>query len=503
MAPKPLIRALLVLCAGFALLVGPSADAAKPGALDTTFGRAGKVITDFGRIDAAYDIAVQPNGKIVAVGDSYEQRGTPNGTFALARYTRSGALDQTFGTGGKVTTDFQRPSTAFAVALQPDGRIVAAGGTRRRRRLGALQPERQPRSHVRRRRQGRYRFAVAFPMGHRRSSSSRTGSSSCPVLRGSSAHTLTSWSRDTRPAARSTRASAAAASSRPTSSLAGRTGPTGSPSVPAARSSAAGVGITSDDSGGPGVIDIAVYDTNGHSRSELRRRRDARQRARRRQRGLGRSHRATRRKGGHRRERRPVGAQGSSDTQPSGALDQTFGIARNGVAVRDRWRERPRPPAGRKTCHGGSPSGRSDTDANFAIARFDRSGLPDMVVPRRGGDDRHGRMGHGGGRRTSARRQDRRRRLDRTTSENGITQSGDFALARYVGVPNCRVPNVIGKTLRAAKARIARANCRLGRVGHRTSARAARGHIVSQRPPAGTNLPNGGKVNLVVSLGRG
>ena len=129
MAPKPLIRAFLVLCAGFALLVGPSADAAKPGALDTTFGRAGKVITDFGQIDGIYDIAVQRNGKVVAVGDSYE-RGTPNGTFALARYTRSGALDQTFGTGGKVTTDFQRPSTALAVALQPDGRIVAAGGAR-------------------------------------------------------------------------------------------------------------------------------------------------------------------------------------------------------------------------------------------------------------------------------------------------------------------------------------------------------------------------------------
>ena len=129
MAPKPLIRAFLGLCAGFALLVGPSADAAKPGALDTTFGRAGKVITDFGRIDGINDIAVQPNGKIVVVGDSYG-RGTANDTFALARYTRSGALDQTFGTGGKVTTSFGRPSTAaFAVALQADGRIVAAGGT--------------------------------------------------------------------------------------------------------------------------------------------------------------------------------------------------------------------------------------------------------------------------------------------------------------------------------------------------------------------------------------
>ena len=145
----------------------------------------------------------------------------------------------------------------------------------------------------------------------------------------------------------------------------------------------------------------------------------------------------------------------------------------------------------------------SDTESNFAIARFDRSGLPDRsfhggeAMTDMGGWDMaeavalqpDGRIVVGGS----------TERLD----ENGITQSGDFALARYVGVPNCRVPNVIGKTLRAAKARIARANCRLGRVGHRTSARAARGHIVSQRPAAGTNLPNGGKVNLVVSLGRG
>ena len=35
--------------------------------------------------------------------------------------------------------------------------------------------------------------------------------------------------------------------------------------------------------------------------------------------------------------------------------------------------------------------------------------------------------------------------------ENGLTQSGDFALARYLGVPNCRVPNVIGKTLRVCE----------------------------------------------------
>jgi uncharacterized delta-60 repeat protein len=50
-----------------------------------------------------------------------------NPNFALARYKMDGSLDMTFGTGGKVTTDFVAGSTAEAVALQTDGKIVAAG----------------------------------------------------------------------------------------------------------------------------------------------------------------------------------------------------------------------------------------------------------------------------------------------------------------------------------------------------------------------------------------
>ena len=67
--------------------------------------------------DEAYDVAVQTDGKVVAVG-------VADFGFALARYTRAGRLDRSFGTGGKVLTT---SGEAHAVALQPDGRIVAVG----------------------------------------------------------------------------------------------------------------------------------------------------------------------------------------------------------------------------------------------------------------------------------------------------------------------------------------------------------------------------------------
>ncbi|WP_330308160.1 MULTISPECIES: calcium-binding protein [unclassified Streptomyces] len=91
------------------------------GGLDTTFGTGGRVITDFGDYDVAQSLGVQPDGRIVAAGYS-------GGDFALARYTTSGGLDATFGTGGKTTTDLGGSADrANDMALQSDGRIVAAG----------------------------------------------------------------------------------------------------------------------------------------------------------------------------------------------------------------------------------------------------------------------------------------------------------------------------------------------------------------------------------------
>jgi uncharacterized delta-60 repeat protein len=69
-------------------------------------------------------IALQGDGKIVVVGqtgDVYD--------FALARYNSNGTLDTSFGTDGKLTTDFTGANDLpFSVAVQPDGNIVVAGG---------------------------------------------------------------------------------------------------------------------------------------------------------------------------------------------------------------------------------------------------------------------------------------------------------------------------------------------------------------------------------------
>ena len=83
--------------------------------------------TDFGfGGDLAFAVAVRPNGKIVAAGIA----SSPDGTdFALARYNPDGSLDATFGSGGKVTTDFGDFEQALGIAILPDGRIVAAGLT--------------------------------------------------------------------------------------------------------------------------------------------------------------------------------------------------------------------------------------------------------------------------------------------------------------------------------------------------------------------------------------
>jgi uncharacterized delta-60 repeat protein len=96
------------------------------GSLDPNFGAGGRVITRFGDQDAASAVAVQPDGKIVVVGGSLALH---NVTLALARYTGDGGLDSGFGSGGRVLTDFAHREEAFALALQPDGKILVGGGS--------------------------------------------------------------------------------------------------------------------------------------------------------------------------------------------------------------------------------------------------------------------------------------------------------------------------------------------------------------------------------------
>src|SRR5438105_4137048 len=97
------------------------------GRLDPSFGKGGRATTDFGSSsDWLWAIVRQPNGKIVAAGSSTPRTGVSG--FALARYDSRGRLDPSFGKHGKVRVHFGRSeSTAYAIALQPDGKIVAAG----------------------------------------------------------------------------------------------------------------------------------------------------------------------------------------------------------------------------------------------------------------------------------------------------------------------------------------------------------------------------------------
>jgi uncharacterized delta-60 repeat protein len=108
------------------------------GSLDASFGTGGKVSTDFGLAEQGfsyaqgYSLAIQPDGKLVVAGAAYIGTGFD---AALARYESNGALDASFGTGGKVITDLAAGNATLgptsnwmsSVAVLPDGRIIAAG----------------------------------------------------------------------------------------------------------------------------------------------------------------------------------------------------------------------------------------------------------------------------------------------------------------------------------------------------------------------------------------
>ena len=132
------------------------------GTQDTLFGATntpGRVVTNFGATEQALALVLQPDGKIVVAGRTNKPAPNGNFDFALARYEAAGTLDLTFGTLGLVTTDFGGSvDRAFAMALQPDGKLVVVGGLRRELRPRALQLRRQPRRQLRGRRQGDHDF---------------------------------------------------------------------------------------------------------------------------------------------------------------------------------------------------------------------------------------------------------------------------------------------------------------------------------------------------------
>lgn len=120
-------RSHTLLSLGMMLAVAASSSAlAAPGDLDPTFGGTGKVITPIGASgDIAASMALRADGKIVLAGQSFN--GT-NDDFAVARYNSNGSLDTTFAGTGKVTTPIgSLDDRSYSVAVQADGKTVAVG----------------------------------------------------------------------------------------------------------------------------------------------------------------------------------------------------------------------------------------------------------------------------------------------------------------------------------------------------------------------------------------
>ncbi len=91
------------------------------GILDTALAGSGIVITDLGQDETGNDVAIQRDGKILVAGKS-------SSNFLLVRYNSDGSLDTSFGDAGKVISNFGGSSASgMGIAIQPDGKILAAG----------------------------------------------------------------------------------------------------------------------------------------------------------------------------------------------------------------------------------------------------------------------------------------------------------------------------------------------------------------------------------------
>lgn len=105
------------------------------GSMDESFGDAGQVRTSFSPYeDFATALALQPDGKLVAAGFSITDPSgfpdfDPKFQLVVARYLENGDLDPSFGDGGKAAVSHGEILEAHAIVIQPDGRIAVAGAS--------------------------------------------------------------------------------------------------------------------------------------------------------------------------------------------------------------------------------------------------------------------------------------------------------------------------------------------------------------------------------------
>ncbi|HEX6458833.1 MAG TPA: PKD domain-containing protein [Thermoleophilaceae bacterium] len=120
------LAAVVLTVAGFAVWSGP-ARALAPGDLDPTFGSGGTVTSSVG--GDVFAVALQPDGKIVIAGSNRDSN--DKSQALIARLNSDGSFDSSFGTGGVVAVQLgegaTKQSAVDALALQPDGKILTGG----------------------------------------------------------------------------------------------------------------------------------------------------------------------------------------------------------------------------------------------------------------------------------------------------------------------------------------------------------------------------------------
>jgi uncharacterized delta-60 repeat protein len=482
------MRPWAVVLIGVGALLSPTLLVAARGDLDPTFGSGGKVVTDFGGNETAWGLAVQPDGKAVVAGTRFDPG--PSDDFVLARYTVSGALDPTFDGDGKVTTDFGgRSDGADDLALQADGKIVAAGS--------GFSAEVRP-----------VDFALA--------KYNRDGT--LDTTFGAGGRVLTTFAQNSIDRANAVVIQAdgkivAAGSTRsgPTSEFAvARYLPNGSLD---ASFDGDGLVVTPISTGvvfdlavqpdgkliaagwsNPGGFDIAMarYNPDGSLDSSFD--------------GDGMVVASSFRPAStyapqvlvQRDGKILTGGAGLARFNPDGSVDRSFG--EGGRALTDVGLVTPLLQPDGKIIAAGSTFGADGGSSDFTVVRLSAAGRIDST------------FGRGGRVVTNFRPQD-----DATDAEllaNGkLVVSGytaqvpfeapaDFAVARYVAIRFCVVPNLRGRTLGAARSSLTKAFCRVGTVKRAYSARVGKGRVISQRPAPRARLAELAKVNLVVSRGR-
>jgi uncharacterized delta-60 repeat protein len=121
-----LLRRLVVVGVLTGVVVVPARAYGAAGALERSFGDDGKAVTDVlhGAFDSAYAVAQQPNGKLVVAGFAETQSGK---RFLVLRYRVDGKLDKTFGSDGRVLTSFGGSFQQARDVAVTDAGIVVAG----------------------------------------------------------------------------------------------------------------------------------------------------------------------------------------------------------------------------------------------------------------------------------------------------------------------------------------------------------------------------------------